>query len=124
MYTKTTPGINQDLVDQLSEGVVPAPKALPSNMSSDEWEDNITEDELQRELAKISDSMAGFVRVNLYRGGAIEAGTIYDWNDLEHVDKGVEPLPLFKTVSNLSIHLTASSAPPAPVIYTLNDLLR
>ena len=69
MHTKTTPGINQDLVDELSEDVVPAPEALPSSMSSDEWEDDMTDDELQREVDKISDSMAGFGGVNFYRGG-------------------------------------------------------
>ena len=70
MHTKTTPGINQDLVDELSEGVVPAPEALPSSMSSDEREDNMADDELQR-----------FVGVDLYRGGAIEAGKSYDWKE-------------------------------------------
>jgi hypothetical protein len=78
MHTKTAPGINQGLVDKLSEGVVPAPEDVPSNTSSDECEDDITEDELQREFDKISDSMAGFVGVDLYRGGAIEAGKSYD----------------------------------------------
>jgi hypothetical protein len=120
MHTKTTPGINQGLVDELSEGVVPAPNDLPSNMSSDEQEDNITEDELQREFDKISDSMAGFVGVDLYRGGAIEAGKSYNWKELERVDKGIEPLPLSETIS---IHSMAGSAPPAPVTYTLDDLL-
>jgi hypothetical protein len=59
-------------------------------------------------------------RVDLYGGGAIEAGTSYDWKELEYVNKDIEPLPLFKTVL---IHSTAGSAPPAPVTYTLDDLL-
>jgi hypothetical protein len=96
MHTKKAICINEEVVIDLSQGISSEKTAHSSpNVTALDDLIDITADELEGEFEKIEQLLSGFVGVDLFCGRSIEAGKNYDWDELDHIEKGIEPASTF-----------------------------
>jgi hypothetical protein len=121
MHTKKNPGVNEEVVEQLSEDIQVISDAPADGTVSPEVDDDVSDAELECEFEKIQEMMSGFTGgVDTFRGEGIEAGKSYSWEELTWVEQGIAPPPLSETVS---IHANGENGPPAPVTWSMADIL-
>jgi hypothetical protein len=119
MHTKKNPGVNEEVVEQLSEDIQVISDAPADGTVSPEVDDDVSDAKLEREFEKIQEMMSGFTGVDTFHSEGIEAGKSYSWEELTRVEQGIAP-PLSKTVS---IYANGENGPPAPVTWSMADIL-
>ncbi|KAI0070504.1 hypothetical protein K474DRAFT_1713277 [Panus rudis PR-1116 ss-1] len=112
MHTRETPGINVGLATDLDEGFVwTPPLTVTDNIDRNNAEElmgpeGITEEELDEYIKELNvlakqtaeaDGNAGIDPL-LLEDEALEVDQVYSFEELEKVDKGIEPTPLKNTV--------------------------
>lgn len=89
MHTKSTPGINTDLVTTVSGG---ESHAIFDFISGDaEEESAMDEEDIEEQWEDIAEDVTAFIGDLIWSGNEIDAANEYDFEELDRIDQGIAP---------------------------------